>query len=33
MERFAAVAFTIVLSVVSLSWDYDYVRRRSKKRY
>jgi hypothetical protein len=33
MERFAAVGFAVVLSLVCLFWVYGYVRRRSKKRY
>jgi hypothetical protein len=33
MERFAAVGFAVVLSLVCLFWVYGYIRRRSKKRY
>jgi len=32
VERFAAVAFAVVLSLVCLFWVYGYIRRRYKKR-
>lgn len=33
MQHVAAVAFSIVLSLVCLFWIYGYIRRRSKKKY
>jgi hypothetical protein len=32
MERYAAVAFAVLLSLVCLFWIYGYVRRRYKRR-
>ncbi len=32
MERYAAVGFAVLLSLVCLFWIYGYVRRRYKKR-
>jgi hypothetical protein len=32
MERYAAVGFAVLLSLVCLFWVYGYVRRRYKRR-